>query len=226
VAPQRAWRALDAAPDSDRLLRFLDSFAAEPAVAAAKLRSFDLLDPAPGARVLDGGCGTGADALALLARVLPGGEVVGADSSAKAVAAALAKADGRAGVHFERAELAALPFADASFDCARADRTLLHVADPETAVAELVRVTRPGGRVVLTESHFTQPGDRPRRTPTDDRQVLAFLPLLLSRAGATAIGINEARSTLELGDELLDVLGAHAGPVDLRIVHVYGTVGP
>jgi hypothetical protein len=56
--------------------------------------------------------------------------------------------------------------------------------------------------------------------------VLAFLPLLLSRAGATAIGIDEARSTLELGDELLDVLGAHAGPVDLRIVHVYGTVGP
>ena len=49
----------------------------------------------------------------------------------------------------------ALEFADATFDACRADRVLQHLLDPGRAVAEMVRVTRPGGRLVICEfSHL------------------------------------------------------------------------
>jgi SAM-dependent methyltransferase len=51
-------------------------------------------------------------------------------------------------------DAAALPFGDAEFDACRADRTLQHLAEPVRALGEMVRVTRPSGRVVVTESRW------------------------------------------------------------------------
>src|SRR6185369_11084461 len=51
----------------------------------------------------------------------------------------------------ERGDAHALPFGDAAFDAARADRVLMFLRDPRQALAELVRVTRPGGRICVTE---------------------------------------------------------------------------
>lgn len=48
----------------------------------------------------------------------------------------------------------ALPFGAGEFDACRADRTLQHVAVPEAPLAEMVRVTRASGRVVVTESRW------------------------------------------------------------------------
>jgi SAM-dependent methyltransferase len=109
-----------------------------------------LLGVVPGERVLDVGCGSGAATRTLAQRVCPGGHVVGMDTSSALlkVASKLAeKAGPNKGVEFKVGDCRALPFPDASFDCVLAATTLSHVPDPERALGEMVRVTRPGGRV-------------------------------------------------------------------------------
>src|SRR5581483_594157 len=97
-----------------------------------------------GTRLLDAGCGAGL--LALLAS-LRGARVTALDASAGLLAVArqrLPAADVREG------DLEALPFADASFDAVTAVNSLFYAADMAAAMRELVRVVRPGGRVVVT----------------------------------------------------------------------------
>ncbi|HKT44154.1 MAG TPA: methyltransferase domain-containing protein, partial [Gaiellaceae bacterium] len=54
-------------------------------------------------------------------------------------------------VEFVRSDAEQLPFDDGSFDLAATLRTLHHVARPEVVLAELVRVTRPGGRLLVVD---------------------------------------------------------------------------
>lgn len=109
-----------------------------------------LLGVAPGERVLDVGCGSGAATRTLAQRVVPGGHVVGMDASAALLKVARELAEeARLGesIKFKVGDCRALPFQDASFECVLAATTLSHVPDPERALAEMIRVTRPGGRV-------------------------------------------------------------------------------
>jgi SAM-dependent methyltransferase len=117
------------------------------AIAVAALR------PEPGHRLLDAGCGVGEVARALAIMAAPDGEVVAADASTATVAAAAERHDGSA-VRYEVADVHALPFADGEFDGVRCERVLQHVADPDAAIAELMRVTRPRGRVVLVDTDW------------------------------------------------------------------------
>ena len=94
-----------------------------------------------GARVLDAGCGTGL----ILREVRPVASLaVGADLSH----GMLSTARGR-GLTVSQANLGALPFADASFDLVFSFKVLAHVEDIRGALQELMRVTRPGGRLLL-----------------------------------------------------------------------------
>jgi len=106
-----------------------------------------------GATILDVGCGTGEDTLELAQAVGPNGRVVGIDSSETMlkVARARAAADGQLPIEYMLADATHLPFADASFDGCRASRVLGHVHEPELALAEMVRVTRPGARIVVAD---------------------------------------------------------------------------
>ena len=214
------WSELDAASDREKLLAFLDAFATLGPVHEAKRTSFELLDIGPGCRVLDAGCGTGVDVRALAVRVLPGGHVVGVDLSAAALFEASLKEAGERAVELARADLAALPFADGSFDAARADRAVQHHPRPDAVVRELVRVTRTGGRVVISEATFKGPTGPPRQY----QQLVAFLPLLLHRSGTDDIVIETSEGTVAPGPAVLEVLGLPAGPVELRAVHVAATV--
>ena len=108
--------------------------------------SMALLAPAlaarPSAWILDAGCGTGNNLLHLSGL----GRAVGVDLSDDALRFCRIR-----GVSAAKADLRALPFADAAFDCVTSFDVLYHrwVADDRAAVAELVRVLRPGGVLLV-----------------------------------------------------------------------------
>lgn len=109
--------------------------------------------PPPDGRALDVGTGTGKLARAL-ARAMPRGRVVGADFSGPMLRrgrAALSRDPAGQRIAWVLADALALPFRDASFDCATTAFTVRNVADVRQAFAELRRVVRPGGRVVCLE---------------------------------------------------------------------------
>ncbi|HEX8733279.1 MAG TPA: methyltransferase domain-containing protein [Ktedonobacterales bacterium] len=123
------------------------------AVAAYKTLSYDLLDPQPGERVVDVGCGLGHDARELARRVGPSGSVVGVDGSAEMIERATAATDEATArtLSFITADATDLPLDSQTFDALRADRLLQHVDDPLRALLEFRRALRPGGRIVLIE---------------------------------------------------------------------------
>ncbi|MGH9036381.1 MAG: methyltransferase domain-containing protein [Acidimicrobiia bacterium] len=146
---------VDGEPDPSYFISFVDAMNALPSVQRAKALSFHELRLAPGHRVLEVGSGTGDDARRIAAEVGPSGFVLGVDVSQAMVAEARRRAEGTGlPVRFETGDACALDAADASFDSARAARVLLHLPDPLVAVAEMARVTRPGGRVVLFDADF------------------------------------------------------------------------
>lgn len=123
----------------------------------SKRRSFDLMHLQPGHKVLDLGCGPGIDTLALSHIVGPKGEVHGADYDATMVAEAQQRAAASgvsAWVSHRQADASALPWPDDFFDASRSERVFQHLLRPEQAFAEIVRVTRPGGRVVVLDSDW------------------------------------------------------------------------
>jgi ubiquinone/menaquinone biosynthesis C-methylase UbiE len=142
--------AVDRATATKAFAGYLDGVAGR--LAAVKAGLHDLLGAGPGASVLDVGCGTGTDVQALARRVGPTGRVVGVDNSQALVDAAVEHAAGTGlPVEFRCGDAHELPYPDGAFDAVRCERVMMHLADPERAVRELLRVTRPGGRVLVAD---------------------------------------------------------------------------
>jgi len=143
---------VDESTDTGSFVRYLDTVSALDAVREYKRRTFELLDPKLGDHLLDLGCGNGADVGELAALVGPTGRVVGIDNSAALVDEARQRStDSPLPVEFRVGDAHALELDDHSFDGCRSDRTFQHLDDPRTALEELVRSTRPGGRVVVSD---------------------------------------------------------------------------
>lgn len=119
---------------------------------AYKRRSVEMLEPFPGMRVLDAGCGAGDDARVLAGLAGPEGRVLGLDHSADMVAVARQRSTGMdLPPEFLQGDLCRIECADAEFDRVRADRVFQHLAEPERALGELIRVTAPGGLLMVTD---------------------------------------------------------------------------
>ena len=135
---------------ADRFARTADRVAAKQDSAAAglaeRVRAFVL--PRGDERALDVGTGAGALALAFAPLVR---EVVGVDPVPELLALARERARAFPNVELVQGDGTALPFPAASFDLAATIRTLHHVARPELVLAELTRVTRLGGHVLVVD---------------------------------------------------------------------------
>ncbi|WP_433286098.1 methyltransferase domain-containing protein [Micromonospora sp. CA-244673] len=165
------------APDS--WVGVLDRLAEEPFYQAYQQRVRELLRPAPGRRYVEVGAGTGASAAHLRDE---NSVSVATVDHARTMAAAM-KARGLA--QCVVADAHQLPFLADTFDGAWADRTLQHLADPHTAIKELIRVVRPGGRIVLADPDYdTQVLDIADQSLA--RRVLRFRADVLLRNGTLA----------------------------------------
>jgi len=157
-----------------------------------------------GQRVLD--CATGTGDLAIRFRDA-GAEVVGIDFTPKMIELARTKAPS---IRFEVADVMSLPFSSDSFDVASIAFGIRNVADPGKGIAEMARVVRSGGRVVVLE--FGQPRNRALR-PLYNLYRKHFLP----RLGAAVTGDRDAYEYLESstarfpsGEEFVDLMDASA----------------
>jgi len=136
----------------DYYIDFLDARTAIDDETRVKQVIIELLYAQDGVEVLDVGTGTGDDARTLAALVAPHGKVVGLDRSPDMIAEARRRTEGSGlPIEFVQGDAQALAFPDASFDRCRAERVLIHLPDPVAAVREMVRVTRPGGLVVVSD---------------------------------------------------------------------------
>ena len=109
----------------------------------------DALAAAPGERIADVGCGAGFYCAELAQDVGPSGSVVGVDESAPMLALARRRCEGQANVEFHEGEATSIPLPDAGADAAISVQVQEYVADVAAGLAELHRIVRPGGRVLV-----------------------------------------------------------------------------
>jgi demethylmenaquinone methyltransferase / 2-methoxy-6-polyprenyl-1,4-benzoquinol methylase len=196
-----------------------------------RTRAVDLADLSLGQRALDVCCGTGDLALELKRRVGRQGSVVGLDFSEPMLELARRKSS-RLGleVAYEHGNALELPYGDASFDAATVGFGVRNLIDLRRGVAEIARVVRPGGHVVVLE--ITTPTRAPlswfygiwfdRLVPVlgaiaGDRDAYTYLPDSVRRFPAAAelaelmhgTGLREVRYLLLAGG----IIAVHAGVV-------------
>lgn len=181
---------VDEQSDPDYFVRFVDEANAMPGIVQVEEVATAELRIEPGMRVLELGCGTGDDSRALAELVGPTGEVVGIDASEAMITVARRRTDGTGlPVTFHVGDAMQLDLPTDSFDAVRCERLLVHVPDPAGVLGEMVRVTRPGGRVVVVDVDMDcMPLDLPRL----DRD-------LLRRA---VHGMADAMATGQIGRQL------------------------
>jgi SAM-dependent methyltransferase len=157
-----------------------------------------------GQRVLDVGCGTGVLACAVAERVGPEGRVVGLDPNEQMLAVARRKPTG---VTWQLGRAESLPFDDASFDAVVSQFALMFFERKPTAIAEMLRVLRPRGRLVIAV------WDALERAPG----YLALTGLLRELFGTNIAGAMHAPFALGDRDELLRLLvDAGAAGVEVK----------
>jgi demethylmenaquinone methyltransferase/2-methoxy-6-polyprenyl-1,4-benzoquinol methylase len=187
-------------------------------------RAVDLARVGPGTRALDVATGTGDLAIALARR---GCDVVGSDFSEGMLERARAKSGD---VRWEQANALALPYPDDSFDAATVGFGARNFSDLHGGLSEMVRVVRPGGRVVVLE--ITTPTKPPLSTffslwfdrvvpllgrVTGENQAYSYLPNSVKRfpgprelgAELHGLGLREVRWILTAGG----IIALHSGTV-------------
>jgi demethylmenaquinone methyltransferase / 2-methoxy-6-polyprenyl-1,4-benzoquinol methylase len=190
-------------------------------------RAADLAAVGPGARALDVASGTGDLAVELARRVGPTGTVVGTDFSEAMLERARQKS---AVVAWEWANALELPYPDGGFDAATVGFGARNFSDLDRGLAEMARVVRPGGRVVILE--ITTPQRPPLSTffaiwfdrvvpalgkLAGDPDAYAYLPSSVKRfpapaalaARMVAVGLTDVRWILTAGG----IIALHVGTV-------------
>ena len=183
-----------------------------PAERAAWDRILDLVLAGRGVLdALDAGCGTGFLTFELVAR---GHHVTGVDFAPAMIAEARRKAaEHGLSVRFEEADAEQLPFTPGSFDFLISRHVLWTLPHPEAAIAEWIRVLRPGGRLVVVDSQLdagaAPPATENARTSQEYAAIGDQLPFLGGRAREEIETLLTAHGLVNVGgDPLLDLVAA------------------
>ncbi|MDB5363439.1 MAG: SAM-dependent methyltransferase [Rhodospirillales bacterium] len=166
----------------------------------------------------DIGCGIGHWGGSLAGHLAPGTQLIGIDRDPANVAGARERFARRApdrSARFLEGDALALPLADGSVDLATCQTLLIHLAEPQKAIAEMIRVTRPGGQVVAVESNnlFNRMAISSLTPETPLERLLAETEIAWRQV--------EGRRRRGLGCEylgdLVPALFAEAGLADIRV---------
>ncbi len=150
-----SFSAVDAVADTTTLIAALDEQASAPAIQRLRAAATELIKPQGGDRIVDVGCGTGETTRAFARLVGPDGVVIGIEPSATMLTEARWRTiDAALPVEFRADDIRQLELRDAGFDATHCERVLQHVETPDAAMTELVRVTRPGGRIVVIDTDW------------------------------------------------------------------------
>jgi SAM-dependent methyltransferase len=141
---------------------------------------------AAGNKVLEAGCGVGAQTIEL-ARNNPGADITSVDVSSESLAEAKQRiaAVGATNVSFQQADLFRLPFGKASFDHVFVCFVLEHLGDPSGALAALRRALKPGGSITVIEGDHGSTFFHPDSAAA--RRVIQCLVELQARGGGDAL---------------------------------------
>jgi len=182
-------------------------------------RAADLAAVGPGSRALDVATGTGDLAIELARRVGSDGEVVGSDFSEEMLALARRKAPE---IAFESGNALELPYPDGRFDAATVGFGARNFSDLDRGLAEMARVVRPGGRVVVLEI------TTPQRPPlsTFFRVWFDRIVPLLGRLTGESLAYSYLPSSVRRfpGPEGLAAAMARAGLRDIRWILTAGGI--
>ena len=148
--------AIDQATDVASYIDALEAFDGIEQLQELKVIAHQRGGIARGCSILDVGCGFGLETLRLAGLAAPDGKVAGIDNSADFIGEARKRAEAaKLQIDFRVGDADALPYANASFDCVRAERLLIYLKDPARAVREMKRVAKPGGRLAIIEPDFS-----------------------------------------------------------------------
>ena len=136
-------------------IQFLDGADSLEFIQDCKRKMRALCPALPGQHVLDVGCGVGQEVRTLATAVGAQGRVVGVDLGEAIIGEARQRfAASGLPVEFRVGNAGGLDFPDDSFDLSRAERVIEYVDDPRAMLAEMVRVVRPGGSVLLFDFDY------------------------------------------------------------------------
>lgn len=144
------WGDVDGTDQLETHASYLDAATAYVADHPAKVWWYRMLDPKPGSRILDVGCGLGDDVMELAQIVGPEGLVVGIDKSEGLIEKARQRSkEYEHAIEFHVEDAHQLSFENNTFDGCTASRVFMHLPDRQKVLSEMIRVTRTGGRIVV-----------------------------------------------------------------------------
>jgi len=134
--------------------RLVEEFNASAGATARRARILHALALQPGARVLDVGSGPGHQAFELSSVVGDTGHITGVDAADSAIEIARRRCAALHNVRFQRGDAAQLPFDAATFDAVMSSQVCEYLEDVGRALAEMFRVLKPGGRVLIHDTDW------------------------------------------------------------------------
>jgi ubiquinone/menaquinone biosynthesis C-methylase UbiE len=151
----RGFEDVDQSADDRSFFQFLDLADQLPSIAEYRERMLDLCPVTDKSIVLDVGCGLGSEATRIACRLGKTGMAYGVDTSEAMITEARRRTrQSDLPLQFQTSDAQSLTFEDASFDVCRAERVFLYLENPAMAIAEMARVTRRGGHVIVFDFDY------------------------------------------------------------------------